>query len=142
MAKRGRKPKPSALKELEGNRGHRPILPDMLKALDKKKKSNDLEPPAELPPRQEQIWKEFINCIPWLTWADTYAALQWVRLAYKLEKDVKMTTLESRTFRVLSEAMGLNPSARAERIQVPTRDGRTEAVGKLDLLIGKDQVKK
>lgn len=57
---RGRKPKPSYLRVLDGNRSHshKPNLQEP------KPLGNLLEPPEDIPPRQQQIWRDAIKLVP------------------------------------------------------------------------------
>jgi hypothetical protein len=134
MAKVGRKPKPALLREMEGNKAHRPIIPDPVLNM-KRGKANDLEPPCELEGRRKQIWDNFIRYVPWLTWADTYSALQFVALAEKLETGKKMTAAENIQFRSISNSLGLTPSARADRLAA---EGQ-KPVSKIGSLLGKQE---
>lgn len=74
---RGRKPKPSYLRVLDGNAGHRPGNPDEPQppgALE------DVEPPADMPERQKRIWRQAIaNAPPGLLRRLDWAAFEhWV----------------------------------------------------------------
>lgn len=72
MATRGRKPKPTAIKELEGNPGKRPL--------------NDREPKPE---------KKAPSCPKWL---DKEAKKEWHRLASKMEQMGVLTEVDMAAF--------------------------------------------
>lgn len=56
---RGRKPKPSYLRVLDGNAGHRPLNKE-----EPLPKGNLLEPPASLSDRQKEIWRRTLALAP------------------------------------------------------------------------------
>ena len=90
MATRGRKPKPTALKLLEGNPGKRPI--------------NEHEP---VPP------KGTVKCP---TWLEPEAKKEWKRLAPSLEAMGVLTQADLTSMQSFCSEFGLTPATRARII--------------------------
>ena len=110
MAVAGRKPKPPVLRIVEGNRGRRPIPPDILvdPAHD-----NGLTPPSKLKKRERELWTTFIRRCSWLTELDTAVAVVFVSLFAEFEKNpAGMVAARIAQLRAASSELGLDPSSR------------------------------
>lgn len=142
----GGKAKPAGLRELEGNRGHNgPVLPDIVQQALKdgriKPSPNRLKPPKPLEGREAEIWEEFINPIPWITWVDRYAAYHFVKLAARMESDVKFSKSEHHALRQIQAELGLTPSSRARKISNKVKERMEKGakrIGQLEALMGKE----
>lgn len=79
---RGRKPKPTYLKVLDGNAGHRPINED-----EPKPKIDLSEPPADFGASEQRIWREAIASAPPGMLKDLDASVfgAWVTCTYRLQ---------------------------------------------------------
>lgn len=88
---RGRKPKPSYLRAIDGNAGRRPINAD-----EPKPSGNLLEPPADLSAIAQRVWREAIAAAPegMLSSLDRSAFQGWcVQFATFQEADAKVQSL-------------------------------------------------
>ena len=110
---KGRRPKPTFLRLIEGNRSKRPIFADPAPAIDPKF-DNGLAPPRKLRKRQQELWNTFVKPLPWLCPVDAPLAFAWVCLFAEFEASPEaMTATRIAQFRGLSAALGLDVSARA-----------------------------
>jgi phage terminase small subunit len=105
---RGRKPKPTHLKLVEGNPGHR-ALPE-----DEPTVSGDPVRPKWLKGRPSALWDEVLAFAYWLTVADSYKLAAWCDRQADFEKSRKdWTAADRREHRSLGSELGLDPSSRA-----------------------------
>ncbi len=112
MAVRGAKPKPSFLKIVTGNPGHREIRPDPAENVEVS--DNGLEPPRRLKKRQAELWNTYIRRAPWLTHFDVPRAYMWVELNVEFENGPdEMVAGKIAQLRALGSELGLDPASRA-----------------------------
>lgn len=105
---RGRKPKPTHLKLVEGNPGHR-ALPE-----DEPTVSGGPVRPKWLKGRPSGLWDEVLAFAYWLTIADSYKLAAWCDRQADFEKNRKAwTAADRREHRSLGSELGLDPSSRA-----------------------------
>jgi hypothetical protein len=103
---RGRKPKPVALRLIQGNPGRRPLPidegPQAIGALVK---------PA-LTGRASEIWDATVKSAPWLTAADQIMVVIFCHLSAQLESDPELKTSRIATLKGVASDLGLSPSGR------------------------------
>lgn len=110
MAVAGRKPKPVALKVVQGNPGRRP-LPEA--TTDVLMRESPLEPPKKLTKAQRVLWDRFINTAWWLSDHDVPMAYMWVCLQSEHDKAPKdMIAARIAQLRALGSELGLARAAR------------------------------
>ena len=116
----GRPPKPTALKVLQGNAGHRPIFPDVLRPPDGK-----VCAPAWLSAQARKLWNELApiyEAMGCLTTADVAMFGNWMEAQAKLVLTIAAgEPVSNDTLRITQSyavQFGATPSARA-RVHVP-----------------------
>ena len=150
---RGRKPKPSYLRVLDGNAGHRP------QNVDAPQPQGDLlEPPAELSPQQQNIWRSAIKSAPpgMLKMLDASVFRSWVIACDTLEsiraRVVQLGVIikgqgghpivnpllreqrgQANLVRQLAAELGFSPTSR-QRVKVPKSDQGKNPFGDLPTL--------
>jgi phage terminase small subunit len=106
---RGRKPKPTHLKVVEGNPGHRPICLRTSPSV-----NGQPVKPKWLKGRGAALWDEVLGFVYWLTIADSYKLAAWCDRQADFEKNRKTwTAADRREHRSLGSELGLDPSSRA-----------------------------
>lgn len=138
---RGRKPKPAYLRVLDGNAGHRPANSDAPKPV-----GELIEPPLELSPSQQRVWREAIRAAPpgMLKHLDHSVFRAWVIAVDTLEEVRKKVVLlgmvikgpagqaivnpllreqrgQANLVRQLASELGFSPTAR-QRVKIPKPD--------------------
>lgn len=105
---RGQKPKPSELRRLQGNPGHRPIPQELDIG------SGKLIAPDHLTAGAMKIWKRDIGRASWLTWADQMKCELYCALydTFVNEGIEGMTAGMVSQLRVVAAELGFDPSAR------------------------------
>jgi hypothetical protein len=122
MTIRGRKLKPTIVRLLEGNRGHRPIPYGEPTPVGK------VEKPTRLLGRASSLWDEYIARAYWLTWADEPKAFMWCHLHWEFEDNPRrMSAARMAQLRALGSELGLDPASRARLGANDTGDKPTEA---------------
>lgn len=112
---RGARPKPTALRLVEGNRGHRRIPEGEPVPVGKPVK------PAWLKGRPAALWDEVMGFAFWLTVADSYKLAAWCDRQRDFERQRKTwTAADRREHRSAGSELGLDPSSRA---RMGTKDG-------------------
>jgi len=107
MATRGAKPKPTVLKLVQGNPGHRPLPENEVEADGKPVK------PKKCTGRPGQLWDEVVSRAPWLAAADSYKLHMFCALHAEFERSpAKMIASRLSQLRALGSELGLDPSAR------------------------------
>src|SRR5688572_26555686 len=107
MAIRGRKPKPVALRVIEGNRSRRPLPDGVPFATGKPVR------PEWLSGRGAAIWDEHVELLPWLAQADSAFLAAWCALQAELEAGIAdMTAARIAQWRTLGAELGLSASSR------------------------------
>jgi hypothetical protein len=118
MAVRGQKPKPTHLRLVQGNAGHRPVpsgepVPE-----------GAAEKPKSLKGKAAKLWDEFIAPAFWLTRADSPKALMWCHLHAEFEKSPgNMVASRISQLRALGSELGFDPASRA-RLGTPGDNGK------------------
>jgi hypothetical protein len=112
LAKKGRKPKAAIKRQIEGNRGHSAI-PDegLLNGFESDNPEGGLEPPIKLKAREKKLWDEVVRFTPWLKDKDRHIAMQWLRMAIKVEDD-QLKPSQVREFRMIGSQLGFDPGSR------------------------------
>lgn len=119
MAIRGRKPKPTYLRVIEGNPGHRPLPKDEPEVV------GGIAKPKKLNKRASRLWDEFIARAFWLTWADGPKAMVWVCLQAEFEAaPAKMVASRISQLRALGSELGMDPASRS-RLGAKGDDGKS-----------------
>jgi phage terminase small subunit len=105
---RGRKPKPTELKELLGNPGHRPLN------LDEPKPEGDLQRPKYLKAKAKKLFDAKAEQMPWLKSVDSEALARWATLEAAFQKSPEQMTA-SMLARIdsLEARLGMDPSSRS-----------------------------
>ena len=122
MGVRGARPKPTALKLLEGGRGKRSIPAGEPMPTGKPVR------PRWLKGRGAALWDEVLTFAFWLTEADSYKLCAWCDRQSDFEKSAKRkewTAADRREHRSAGSELGLDPSSRA-RMGAKTDGGKTE----------------
>ena len=120
----GRKRKPTILKLIEGNRGHRPLN------LDEPIPDGPIERPAKLKGRAAVLWDSFIARAHWLTWADGAKALMWCHLQAEFERSPKnMVASRIAQLRAVGSELGFDPASRAG-LGAPPHGEKKDTTGK------------
>lgn len=116
MAIRGRKPKPTHLKLIEGNPGERPLNEN------EPKPEGDVLKPRFLKGRAAAIWDEYapeLIRLNVLTSVDAHMFATWCALAAELERSPRnMTAARIAQMRALASSFGMDASSRS-RLEVP-----------------------
>jgi hypothetical protein len=108
MAIRGRKPKATFLRLVQGNPGKRPLPPP-----DPAGKGGSVERPARLRGAAAKLWDAYIAKAFWLTWADSPKAAMWCHLTAEFEKSpAKMLSSRIAQLRALGSELGFDVSSR------------------------------
>lgn len=107
MATRGAKPKPTALRVIEGNAGKRPLPEDEPDPGGRPSKPNKLRK------RESELWDEFIETAFWLSAHDGPKAHMWVCMQAEFERGPsKMIAGRIAQLRALGSELGLDPASR------------------------------
>lgn len=105
---RGRKPKPTALRIVGGNAGHRPL------PVAEPVATGRPVPPIPLEPRAAELWASMIEPAFWLAEADSAACWGFVVLQAEFEADpAAFNAARITQWRTLAAEIGLTPSSRA-----------------------------
>lgn len=108
MAIRGARPKPTALRLVEGNREHRPL------PVGEPVPQGDPVKPKWLKGRGAALWVEVMGFAFWLTLADSYKLGAWCDRQADFERKRKTwTAADRREHRSAGSELGLDPSSRA-----------------------------
>jgi phage terminase small subunit len=108
MATRGARPKPTILKLVQGNPGHRRI------PRGEPMPSGKPVPPNWLNGRAVELWDEVSSLAFWLTEADSYKLAAWCDRQADFERSRKTwTAADRREHRSAGSELGLDPTSRA-----------------------------
>lgn len=107
MAIRGRKPKATVLRLINGNAGKRPLPPpDILPA-------GSVVRPEKLRGVVANLWDEYIARSWWLTWAESPKAIMWCHLQAEFQRGPKkMLSSRIAQLRALGSELGFDQAAR------------------------------
>jgi hypothetical protein len=109
MAIRGKKPRPSYLKVIEGNRGRRPLVQQRSETIS----HGALARPAKLRGNARKLWDYYIGKCTWLCPLDGAKALVWVHLQAQFERAPnRMIASRIAQLRALGSELGLDPVSR------------------------------
>lgn len=102
----GRRPKPTAIKKIEGNAGRRP--------LNEKEPVPDGRPimPGCVQGRAADLWREYSRIGYWLTAADSELLAIWCITAARIESAKHPSAPLVAQFRLLSVELGFSPASR------------------------------
>jgi hypothetical protein len=105
---KGRKPKPTELKEILGNPGHRPLN------LNEPKPEGDLERPKYLKAKAKRLFDIKASQMPWLKSVDSEALARWATLEAQFQKAPdQMTASMLGRIDSLEARLGMDPSSRS-----------------------------
>jgi hypothetical protein len=114
----GKSRKPSHLRLIEGNSGHRPIPENEPVPVGRPVKPKSLRGVAA------RLWDEMIEPAFWLTWADGPKARMWCILQAEFDKKpALMVNARISQLRALGSELGFDPAARA-RLGTMPGDGK------------------
>jgi phage terminase small subunit len=108
MATRGARPKPTLLRVIQGNPGHRRI------PLSEPMPSGKPVPPHWLDGRTAELWHEVVAFAFWLTEADSYKLASWCDRQAEFERAREVwTAADRREHRSAGSELGFDPTSRA-----------------------------
>jgi hypothetical protein len=105
---RGRKPKPTEVKEVLGNPGHRPLNKN------EPKPEGPLERPKYLKGKSKKLFEAKARQMPWLKSVDSEALARWATLEAQFQKaPEQMTASMLARIDSLEARLGMDPSSRS-----------------------------